>query len=532
MVEGNLARESSLDSSLTTILFEVTMKLASLCDSKFFLLAQGSSDRIFAGERELCDAYVEGRLLPRAKGKGRETELNLERVIGRGKGDGDDGGRRREGDDTRSRSGGRQGGVVRRRLTRSMLRSDNDDDHDNAESEDDTTRGDKDHHHRRHTPSTASSDRRARKRVEPSSPSSPLAAGNLRACKKARISQVEKSGNGASFLPPVEVAPAWRIGNDRDDDRGSDDSPREVSVRKAIENGDRAASSSTSPNDAEDDDEEEISPFSGFTMSSLGFGRHPASARDGAATSLLNENGQPGPYPRPIGGTKFPSAPSSSSRPFPDSFPSLRPSSALSDLFDRFQPPTRQEYHHQAVKTELDADDHEEKADASSANDQILSLESSGRALVLSSRGLERVEMNSDVVKEFFDNHDNVNKEKLRALQIIAPDKLFVKGTSEYRLLTSTMSEMGRTIAQFCKNRGIETPKDPSAKMLMNSLFDAWIRSSLPHLYETQVRPCEGRTAMGFLRHLTRVTFYCCFKKPKSFNSAGAGQQKDESFEA
>ena len=67
---------------------------------------------------------------------------------------------------------------------------------------------------------------------------------------------------------------------------------------------------------------------------------------------------------------------------------------------------------------------------ASSANDQILSLESSGRALVLSSRGLERVEMNSDVVKEFFDNHDNVNKEKLRALQIIAPDKLFVKGTS------------------------------------------------------------------------------------------------------
>ena len=78
-------------------------------------------------------------------------------------------------------------------------------------------------------------------------------------------------------------------------------------MRKAIENGDRAASSSTSPNDAEDDDEEEISPFSGFTMSSLGFGRHPASARDGAATSLLNENGQPGPYPRPIGGAKFPS---------------------------------------------------------------------------------------------------------------------------------------------------------------------------------------------------------------------------------
>ena len=80
-------------------------------------------------------------------------------------------------------------------------------------------------------------------------------------------------------------------------------------MRKAIENGDRAASSSssTSPNDAEDDDEEELSPFSGFTMSSLGFGRHPASARDGVSTSLLNENGQPGPYPRPISGAKFPS---------------------------------------------------------------------------------------------------------------------------------------------------------------------------------------------------------------------------------
>ena len=64
-----MARESSLDSSLTTILFEVTMKLASLCDSKFFLLAQGSSDRIFAGSRN-------GRGL-----KVRRTDVSNENIV-------------------------------------------------------------------------------------------------------------------------------------------------------------------------------------------------------------------------------------------------------------------------------------------------------------------------------------------------------------------------------------------------------------------------------------------------------------------
>jgi len=146
--------------------------------------------------------------------------------------------------------------------------------------------------------------------------------------------------------------------------------------------------------------------------------------------------------------------------------------------------------------------------------DKLVSLGSSGRALVLSAQGLEEVAMNADVANDFFQSHAHqVSRDKLRALQILPAEKIFVKGSTEYRLMTSTMSEMGRCIAKFCSHRGLTNPQELSAKMMMNSLFDAWIKTELPHLGNTKVRPCEGRTAMGFLRHLTRVSFYCCYKK-------------------
>ena len=95
------------------------------------------------------------------------------------------------------------------------------------------------------------------------------------------------------------------------------------------------------------------------------------------------------------------------------------------------------------------------------SQERVLSLAPSGRALVFSaSRGLEEVEMKSDSVAEFFTNHSNtIPKEKITALRLIAPEKIYMKGSPEYRLLTSSMSQLGRAIAEYCKDRGIKNPQ-------------------------------------------------------------------------
>ena len=103
----------------------------------------------------------------------------------------------------------------------------------------------------------------------------------------------------------------------------------------------------------------------------------------------------------------------------------------------QFQPTLRRSYLHVAARTvvlmtafdSMSASDKEfttEDAD----NDHILRLGSSGRALVLSSRGVEEVEMSADVAREFFQSYVQVSKEKLCALQVLTPERIFDKGSA------------------------------------------------------------------------------------------------------
>lgn len=107
----------------------------------------------------------------------------------------------------------------------------------------------------------------------------------------------------------------------------------------------------------------------------------------------------------------------------------------------------------------------------------------------------------------------NVCNEKVKVLQSLPPSEVFIKGSVGNRLLMSVMYELGRSIAENCRQQGLTSPKDPAARNLLSHLFDAWIGDSLPHLLNSEVKPDQVRTAAGFLKHLTRMNFYCCFRK-------------------
>ena len=71
---GLVSQLQNMESSFTAILMEAAMKLAGLTDANVFLLVESQDGRRFSGKRYLCDAYLNGALLP--IGNDAEFEVN------------------------------------------------------------------------------------------------------------------------------------------------------------------------------------------------------------------------------------------------------------------------------------------------------------------------------------------------------------------------------------------------------------------------------------------------------------------------
>jgi len=565
----------AIDSSLTSVLFEVTLKIASLCQCEVFLITDKNGKRRFAGSQLLCDAYTLGNLRPSDPAKephasdllpemGVASEVRWSLAVG----DGDKDAFRSKHNATagetevdigaKKAAGGKESRDLREKRKIVKVRSYNLDSEDDSESSEEEERN-----MRNEGPFRR---KRIAKTVE-----------FLQKSKRIRFSQAagqhstlserpdptkdwtDCDPDGLCLFPPLpperekdlfanEESASPFSGFSVDATPPEASTPRRNPPRNTNSPRNRNPSSSKSqkPNASLGRPRGDVGKYTEKSGLNIGEDNNNNSSSD-MINSISNndiirnknKNDDPkghsisrrSPNPVPLLESSHNST-SSSSLPVAD------------NLFDLFIPPfpsgqriIKSEFSPLEIAKDASAEmagpsdgntdallaENKMDLDSPGLKERVLSLAPSGRALVFSaSRGLEEVEMKSDSVADFFEcRADSIPKDKVSALRLISPEKIYKKGSSEYRLLTSSMSQLGRSIADYCKDRGIKNPQDPASKMLLNTLFDAWMRSELPHLHKTKVRPCDGRTSLGFLRHLTRVTFYCCFKKNKGNQKTG-----------
>jgi|ERR1712136_621417 len=70
---GFVTQMAQIEATISSIVFELVLKLSSLTEANIFLLVESSDGRRFAGKKQLCDAYMQGALMS----LGGETEVAL-----------------------------------------------------------------------------------------------------------------------------------------------------------------------------------------------------------------------------------------------------------------------------------------------------------------------------------------------------------------------------------------------------------------------------------------------------------------------
>jgi len=112
-------------------------------------------------------------------------------------------------------------------------------------------------------------------------------------------------------------------------------------------------------------------------------------------------------------------------------------------------------------------------------------------------------------------NLPDIPPDKLMALQWITPEDALTKGSVGFKLLNSTLYDLGKRIAHICCRKGFIDSKDPRSKAEFSSYFDSWINENLQHLVEHGHKIFDGnqnRSALGFMKYITRTNFNSTMK--------------------